>query len=87
MAYVGPSLSQTPHLNNALHHPLLLLCLLCTGVRAQNFTVTASIGLADDYGTRPNPATDCINVPDGTDMLTYLPGQNGDIIITHRATN
>ncbi|MEM6771176.1 MAG: hypothetical protein AAF597_11375, partial [Bacteroidota bacterium] len=67
----------------------LLVLYLCTSGRAQNITITASIGLAED---QCNPVindsnADCINVPNGMDMLTYLPGQDGDIIVTYRLTN
>ncbi|PHI19648.1 hypothetical protein CEQ90_11385, partial [Lewinellaceae bacterium SD302] len=56
---------------------------------AQNVTVSASIGLADDQCTFPvnDPDTDCINVPDGNDNLVYIPGQDGQIIITYRIAN
>lgn len=66
---------------------LLLLLFLCTSGRAQNITVTADLALASDFCTGPNPDTDCISVPTGNDMLTYLPGVDGDIIITYRVTN
>ncbi|WP_044102287.1 hypothetical protein, partial [Neolewinella persica] len=68
---------------------LLLLFFLCTSGRAQNITISASIALADDQCNPVinDPDTDCVNVPNGTDMLTYLPGQDGDIIVTYRLTN
>jgi len=68
---------------------LLFLLLLCTCVRAQNITVSADIALAADQ-CNPiinDPDADCISVPTGNDMLTYLPGQDGDIIVTYRLTN
>ncbi|TXF89411.1 T9SS type A sorting domain-containing protein [Neolewinella aurantiaca] len=67
---------------------LLLVTFLCTCGRAQ-VTVTASIALADDQCNPVinDPNTDCISVPAGNDMLSYLPGQDGDIIITYRLTN
>lgn len=66
---------------------LLLLLFLCTSGRAQNITVTADLALASDFCSGPNPDTDCISVPTGNDMLTYLPGVDGDILITYRVTN
>ncbi len=67
---------------------LLLLIFLCTGARAQ-LTVTADLGLKDDYcsATVTDPNADCINVPTGNNMLTYLPGQDGEILITYRLVN
>ncbi|MEL7162474.1 MAG: hypothetical protein AAFN92_17080, partial [Bacteroidota bacterium] len=68
---------------------LLLIIAFSTCVRAQNITITAAIGLADDQCNPVinDPDVDCINVPAGEDMLTYLPGQDGDIIVTYRLTN
>lgn len=66
---------------------LLLIFFLCTSGHAQNITVTADLALASDFCTGPNPDTDCGSVPAGNDMLTYLPGVDGDLIITYRVTN
>jgi len=68
---------------------LLLLFSLCTCGLAQDITITADIALADDQCNPVinDPNTDCIGVPAGNDMLTYLPGQDGDIIVTYRLTN
>ncbi|MBC6995888.1 T9SS type A sorting domain-containing protein [Neolewinella lacunae] len=67
---------------------LLLFLFLCTCARAQ-LTVTADVGLRAEYcnATVNDPNTDCTNVPPGNDMLTYLPGQDGEILITYRVTN
>ncbi len=68
---------------------LLLLFSVCTCVSAQNITITADIALAADQcdPVINDPNTDCISVPAGNDLLTYLPGQDGDIIVTYRLTN
>ncbi|MEL6655337.1 MAG: T9SS type A sorting domain-containing protein [Bacteroidota bacterium] len=68
---------------------LVTILLFTFTLSAQNITVTAAIGLADDFCTFPvnDPDTDCINVPVANNSLTYLPGEDGQILITYRITN
>ncbi|MEM9929594.1 MAG: hypothetical protein AAF840_07235, partial [Bacteroidota bacterium] len=69
-------------------YSLLFLTFLCTSVRAQ-LNVTANLGLKDDFcsATVTDPNVDCTNVPNGNNTLTYIPGEDGEILITYRLIN
>jgi hypothetical protein len=64
---------------------LAILVLLGTCVRAQ-VTLSVSVGLAEGFCTNPDP-DDCNDLPDGMEFLTYLPGEDGDIVVTYRVIN
>ncbi|MTB51661.1 T9SS type A sorting domain-containing protein [Lewinella sp. W8] len=64
---------------------LALLLFLCTCARAQ-LTLTTNVGLAEGYCMNPDP-DDCDPVPEGMEFLTYLPGQDDDIVVTYRVIN
>ncbi|MEO0734926.1 MAG: hypothetical protein AAFZ52_18965, partial [Bacteroidota bacterium] len=67
-----------------------LFLLVCSYLPAQGqLSVRADLGLVSDWCTGGNadPIDNCGLIPTGNDYLNYLPGVDGEILITYRIEN